>query len=179
MNFNDPTSQPSIELFQSVFDALPFCVFWKDVNSVGLGCNQALANIAGLDSPKDYIGKTDYDLPWTEEEADFFRECDRRVMDSGKAELNIIESQKQANGRIAWLETSKIPLTDTDGNIIGILGAFHDITERKRIEDENIAIQKLDSLGTLAAGLAHDFNNVLGMILASSQMAKMKIARVC
>ena len=176
MNFDAPTSQLSAELFQSVFDALPFCVFWKDRNSVGLGCNQALANIAGLDTPKDYIGKTDYDLPWTTEEADFFRECDQRVMNSGKAEVNIIESQKQANGRLAWLETSKIPLTDMQGNVIGILGAFHDITERKRIEDENIASQKLDSLGTLAAGLAHDFNNVLGMILASSQLAKMKIA---
>jgi two-component system cell cycle sensor histidine kinase/response regulator CckA len=176
MNLNAPLSQESIALFQSVFDALPFCVFWKDRNSVGLGCNQALANIAGLASPKDYIGKTDYDLPWTTEEADFFRECDRRVMDSGKAEINIIESQMQANGRVAWLETSKIPLTDNQGNIIGTLGAFHDITERKRIEDENIASQKLDSLGALAAGLAHDFNNVLSMILASSQLAKMKVA---
>jgi PAS domain S-box-containing protein len=176
MSSNDEISQPSVELFQSVLDALPFCVFWKDRNSVGLGCNQALADIAGLHKPKDYIGKTDYDLPWTKEEADFFRECDRRVMDSGEAEVNIIESQKQADGQIAWLETSKIPLTDENGNILGILGAFHDITERKRIEDENIASQKLDSLGALAAGLAHDFNNVLGMILASSQLAKMKIA---
>jgi two-component system cell cycle sensor histidine kinase/response regulator CckA len=110
-----------------------------------------------------------------DEEADFFRECDQRVMDSGKAEVNIFESQKQANGRLVWLETSKIPLTDTQGNVIGILGAFHDITERKRIEDENIASQKLDSLGALEAGLAHDFNNVLSIILASSQLAKVKI----
>ena len=176
MNSNNSISQPSEELLQSVLDALPFCVFWKDRNSVGLGCNQALADIAGLISPQDYIGKTDYDLPWTTEEADFFRECDRRVMDSGQAEVNIIESQKQANGRLAWLETSKIPLTDAQGNVIGILGAFHDITERKRIEDENIASQKLDSLGALAAGLAHDFNNVLSMILASSQLAKVKVA---
>lgn len=176
MNSSNSTSQPSVELFQSVLDALPFCVFWKDLNSVGLGCNQALADIAGLDSPKDYLGKTDYDLPWTTEEADFFRECDRRVMESGQAELNIIESQRQSNGKLAWLETSKIPLTDANGDIIGILGAFHDITERKRLEDENIANQKLDSLGTLAAGLAHDFNNVLTMILGSSQLAKMKIA---
>ncbi|OUS24668.1 hypothetical protein A9Q98_13155 [Thalassotalea sp. 42_200_T64] len=177
MNSSNRTVQPSIELFQVVLDALPFCVFWKDRNSVGLGCNQALADVAGLDSPKDYLGKTDYDLPWTTEEADFFRECDRRVMESGEAELNIIESQRQANGRLAWLETSKIPLTDSNGDIIGILGAFHDITERKRLEDENVANQKLDSLGTLAAGLAHDFNNILMMILGSSQLAKMKIAK--
>ncbi|KGJ99071.1 response regulator [Thalassotalea sp. ND16A] len=175
MKSSNCTAQPAIELFQVVLDALPFCVFWKDRNSVGLGCNQALADVAGLDSPKDYLGKTDYDLPWTTEEADFFRECDRRVMESGEAELNIIESQRQANGRLAWLETSKIPLTDSNGDIIGILGAFHDITERKRLEDENIANQKLDSLGTLAAGLAHDFNNILMMILGSSQLAKMKI----
>ncbi|NQZ86608.1 MAG: PAS domain-containing protein [Colwellia sp.] len=176
MNSNDPISKPSIEMFQSVLDTLPFCVFWKDRNSVGLGCNKALASIAGLNSPQDYVGKTDYDLPWTTEEADFFRECDQRVMNSGKAEVNIIESQKQANGRLAWLETSKIPLIDMQGNVIGILGAFHDITERKRLEDENIASQKLDSLGALAAGLAHDFNNVLSMILASSQLAKVKVA---
>ncbi|MCJ8320612.1 MAG: response regulator [Colwellia sp.] len=172
----DSTSQPSVKLFQAVLDALPFCVFWKDRNSIGLGCNQALADVAGLDSPKDYLGKSDYDLPWTKEEADFFRECDRRVMESGKAEVNIIESQMQSNGRLAWLETSKIPLTDEDGNIIGTLGAFHNITERKRLEDENIANQKLDSLATLSAGLAHDFNNVLMMILGNCQLTKMKMA---
>ncbi|WOH36344.1 response regulator [Thalassotalea fonticola] len=175
MNSIHSHSQPSLELFQAVLDALPFCVFWKDRDSIGLGCNQALADVAGLNSPKDYLGKTDYDLPWTTEEADFFRECDRRVMESGKAEVNIIESQRQADGRLAWLETSKIPLTDSNGDIIGILGAFHDITERKRLEDESIANQKLNSLGTLAAGLAHDFNNILMMILGSSQLAKMKM----
>ncbi len=173
---NDSTSHPSAQQLQAVLDALPFCVFWKDRNSIGLGCNQALADVAGLHSPKDYLGKSDYDLPWTKEEADFFRECDRRVMDSGTAEVNIIESQLQSDGRLAWLETSKIPLADVDGNIIGILGAFHDITERKRLEDENIANQKLGSLATLSAGLAHDFNNVLMMILGNCQLTKMKMA---
>jgi len=171
--------QPSTHLFQSVLDALPLCVFWKDRNSVALGCNQALADVAGLKSPDEYIGKTDYEMPWSKEEADFFVECDQRVMDSEESELNIIESQVQANGKLAWLETSKIPLTDENGDVIGILGAFQDITERKRIEDENIENQKLDSLATLAAGLAHDFNNVMAMILGSTQLTKLKIAQGC
>ncbi len=166
-------------MFQAVIDALPFCVFWKDRNSVGLGCNQALAEVAGLASPAEYIGKTDYDMPWTTAEADFFVECDRRIISSNKAELNIIESQKQADGRVAWLETSKIPLLDHQGTVIGILGAFHDITERKKAEDAHIANQKLENLAALAAGLAHDFNNVLSMILGSSQLAAMKIEKGC
>jgi len=169
--------QPSLEMFQAVIDALPFCVFWKDKESVGLGCNQALADVAGLNSPDDYIGKTDYDMPWTKEEADFFRECDQRVIKSNKAELNIIESQMQADGHVAWLETSKIPLIGSSGDVIGILGAFHDITERKKAEDANIANQKLETLATLSAGLAHDFNNILSMILGSSQLATMKIEK--
>jgi len=176
MDSNNVASQPSAQMLQAVLDALPFCVFWKDRNSIGLGCNQALAEVAGLHSPDDYLGKSDYDLPWTKDEADFFRECDRRVMESGEAEINIIESQLQSNGRLAWLETSKIPLTDSNGDIIGVLGAFHDITERKRLEDENISNQKLGSLATLSAGLAHDFNNVLMMILGTCQLAKMKMA---
>lgn len=177
MDKNNP--QPSLEMFQAVIDALPFCIFWKDKNSVGLGCNQALADVAGLNSPEDYIGKTDYDMPWTKEEADFFRECDQRVITSNRAELNIIESQKQADGHVAWLETSKIPLLDSLGDVIGILGAFHDITERKKAEDANIANQKLETLATLSAGLAHDFNNILSMILGSSQLAAMKIGKGC
>jgi len=177
MDLNNSASpaQPSVQLLQAVLDALPFCVFWKDRHSIGIGCNQALADVAGLATPAEYLGKSDYDLPWTKEEADFFRECDRRVMESGKAEVNIIESQLQSNQRLAWLETSKIPLTDAHGNIIGVLGAFHDITERKRLEDEHIASQKLESLATLSAGLAHDFNNVLMMILGNCQLTKLKL----
>ncbi len=171
--------QPSLAMFQAVIDALPFCIFWKDKESVGLGCNQALAEVAGFNSPKEYIGKTDYDLPWTKEEADFFRECDQRVIKSNQAELNIIESQMQADGHVAWIETSKIPLIDNHGEVIGILGAFHDISERKKAEDANVAHQKLETLATLSAGLAHDFNNILSMILGSSQLATMKIEKGC
>ncbi|MEW6998941.1 response regulator [Colwelliaceae bacterium BS250] len=179
MNSSSPSIRSSINLskdiFQSVLDALPFCVFWKDRDGVFLGCNQAFVHVIDCKSPQDCIGKTDYDFSWTKEEADFFRECDRRVMESGQAEVNIIESLRQADGSISWLETSKVPLTNENGDVIGILAAFHDITERKRLEDENVANQKLDSLGALAAGLAHDFNNILMIVLGSCQLAKMKL----
>jgi PAS domain S-box-containing protein len=122
------------QVLQLVMDSLPEAIFWKDTESVYLGCNQKLADIAGMGSPENMVGKTDYDLPWTREEADFFRLCDRRVMDTNTPELGIIEPQLQSDGKQAWLETNKMPLHDANGRVIGILGTFQDITERKQAE---------------------------------------------
>jgi PAS domain S-box-containing protein len=122
------------QLLQLVMDNLPEYIFWKDLNSVYLGCNRKFAEAAGLENPEQIAGKTDYDLPWKKEEADFFRLCDRRVMDSNTPELGIVEPQLQANDKQAWLETNKMPLHDAQGHVIGILGTFQDITERKLAE---------------------------------------------
>ena len=127
--------QWSQQLFQLVIDNIPHSVFWKDRNSVFLGCNSNLANDAGLSKPEDIIGKTDYDLPWTKEESDFFRECDKRVMDNGVGEVNIIETQVQADGNLFWLDTNKIPLRDGEGNVVGILGTYENITQQKQTEE--------------------------------------------
>ncbi len=126
----------AMEHLAQVVTKLPHFIFWKDWNSVYWGCNQNFAEVAGLSSPEEIVGKTDYDLPWTREEAEWYRDHDRRVMDSGKPEYEIIEPQLQADGRQAWLVTNKIPLTDVEGNIIGILGTFEDITQHKDQADE-------------------------------------------
>ncbi|MDJ0589853.1 MAG: PhnD/SsuA/transferrin family substrate-binding protein [Pleurocapsa sp. MO_226.B13] len=124
----------SKQLLQLVMDNIPQFIFWKDRNSVYLGCNQNFAQVAGIDRPDNIKGKTDYDLAWKQKEADFFRDCDRRVMESNTAELSIVEPQLQADGKEAWLETNKIPLHDAEGKVIGILGTFQDITLRKEAE---------------------------------------------
>lgn len=126
----------SQQFLKLLIDSIPQIIVWKDTNSVFQGCNKSAAKIAGLDSPEDIVGKTDYDMPWTEEEANFYQECDKRVMESGEAELHIIETQKQSDGKRAWLDTNKIPLKDAKGNIIGILVTVEDITRRKEFEEE-------------------------------------------
>ena len=80
-------------LLKIVLDTIPQTVFWKDRNSVYLGGNANFAKDLGFDSPEALIGKSDFDAPFTEEEVEFFRMVDRRVMDSNQAELNIIEPQ--------------------------------------------------------------------------------------
>jgi len=126
----------SRSLLRLVLSSIPQYVFWKDRRSVYLGCNQNFARAAGVGIPELIAGKTDYDLAWTKEEADFFRDCDERVMGSGRAEYHIIEPQRQADGKQAWLDTNKVPLFDDGGNVIGILGAYEDITERRKNEQE-------------------------------------------
>ncbi len=135
------------ELLQLVLDNIPQYIFWKDRNSVYLGCNRNFAIIAGLNNPLEIVGKTDYDLPWKKEESDFFRECDARVMETDTPEYHIIEPLLQADGTQSWVNTNKIPLHDAEGNVVGILGTFEDITERQRVE-EKIRYQAMHDLLT-------------------------------
>ncbi len=123
------------ERLQLIIDSLPGAVFWKDRNSIYQGCNMTFARFAGLSSPAEIVGKSDYDLPWTKEESDSYRAFDRQVMESGQAVLHIVETQTQADGRVAWANTNKIPLRDSHGGVIGILGTYEDITDLKRTEE--------------------------------------------
>jgi PAS domain S-box-containing protein len=125
----------SEQFLQLAMDNIPQLIFWKDRNSLYLGCNQKFATITGVGLPENIIGKTDYDLPWKKEETEWFRECDRRVMESGVAELHIIERHKRADGKEGWLDTNKIPLRDASGHVVGILGTSEDISDRKQTEE--------------------------------------------
>jgi PAS domain S-box-containing protein len=127
--------QNSQQLLQLVMNTIPQALFWKDRNSTYLGVNQAFAQDAGLADSNLIAGKSDYDLPWTPEESDWYRTCDQRVMDSDCPELHILETQLRADGKRTWLDTNKVPLHDPDGNVIGILGTYEDITERKEAEE--------------------------------------------
>ncbi|MEB3219923.1 MAG: PAS domain S-box protein [Nostocales cyanobacterium 94392] len=148
--------QHSEQILQLVIDNLPHSVFWKDKNSVYLGCNRNFAEDAGIEEPEDIMGKSDYDLPWTREEADFFRKCDRRVMDNGVPEANIIETQVQADGKLCWLNTNKIPLRDNQGNVVGILGTYENITERKQLEESLKILEQEQFIRSIYDGIEHN-----------------------
>lgn len=124
----------SQQMLRTVLDQFPGEVYWKDRQSVYLGCNQAFSIAAGLANPAEIVGKNDFELPWAETEAIAFQSDDRIVIESGEARPSIIEQQHQANGRIAWFDTTKVPLIDERGDIIGVLGVSRDITEYKQAE---------------------------------------------
>jgi PAS domain S-box-containing protein len=142
------------QFLQTVLDSFPMSVFWKDRNSIYLGCNRHFLQDANLNSVEEIVGKTDRDMPWGETEADLYRADDREVMENNRLKLGIIETQIQADGKQIWVETNKTPLHDLNGNVIGVLGTYQDITENKRAE-EKIELQlaaieaAIDGIGIL------------------------------
>ena len=124
----------SKDMLQLIMDNIPQLIFWKDRQSVYQGCNRNFAQAADLTDPNEVKGLTDYDLPWPRENADSYRRDDQRIMDSDRAELHFLETQRHDDGSEGWVETNKVPLHDSLGNVVGILGTYADITELKRSE---------------------------------------------
>lgn len=122
------------ELLEQIVSNIPYYVFWKDRELNYLGCNHNFADSAGLNHPREIVGKSDFDLPWGATNAEWYRQCDREVIEDGTALSNIEESQVRADGTQVLLLTSKVPLHDDEGEVFGILGMYTDITEQKTAE---------------------------------------------
>lgn len=121
------------ELLRSVLESVPMRVFWKDTDLRYLGCNSLFARDAGLASPQDLLGKDDFQMTWRDQ-AELYRADDTRVMASDIPVLGYEEPQTTPDGHTIWLRTSKVPLHDADGKVIGLLGVYDDITTHKQAE---------------------------------------------
>lgn len=133
-------------LLRGVIDSTPDLIFFKDLNGVYLGCNQAFAEYAGRPE-HELIGKADFDFV-DRETAESFRDKDRIMLETGHAVSNE-EWITYPDGRRTLLDTLKTPFRDADGRILGLVGISRDITERKANE------VKIQRLSRFYAALSH------------------------
>jgi two-component system cell cycle sensor histidine kinase/response regulator CckA len=159
----------SQQIIEGIINAIPVRVFWKDKNLDYLGCNAIFARDAGFADPKDIIGKNDFQMSWRDQ-AEKYRGDDRQVIESGSPKLLIEELQTTPDGNTITLLSSKIPLRNSKGEITGVLGTYMDITERKQIEAYLFQSQKLETVGKVAGGIAHQFNSILTAVIGQSEL---------
>lgn len=127
---------------KSMLDAIPDLVFYKDVNSVYLGCNTAFARDFIGWSEEEIVGCTDLDFVKDKDLAEFFRSRDQQVLEAGVSQSNE-ETLVMADGTIVEAETVKTPFYDEDGKVTGLIGVARDITKRKNAQNELLIRQKM------------------------------------
>jgi diguanylate cyclase (GGDEF)-like protein/PAS domain S-box-containing protein len=163
----------SRQMLQSILDAIPQRVFWKDRNCIYLGCNRALATDAGLDAAAAIIGKSDCDLSWSAM-AEHYRADDQLVMEQDSDKLNFQEQLSRPDGSMRWVQTNKLPLRDRKGKVTGVIGTYEDITERKLAEERVQFLAYYDALTGLPNRTL--LQDRLAKALAGARRRKDKVA---
>ena len=163
----------SADILQAVIDATPDAIFVKDLNGRYLLMNESAARFVGK-SRDEIVGKHDLEL-FPVATARGFIEADRQVLATGEPQAfeGIATSE---SGTQAYLVTKGV-YRDRDGQILGLFGISHDVTElrqaRETLEQTRNALfrsQKMEAVGQLTGGIAHDFNNILAIILGNVEL---------
>src|ERR1700744_647164 len=125
MDIFDKTSSDLLML-DNILQYAPDWIYWKDINSIHLGCNELFAIAAGFKNREEMISKSDYDCAWRDRAAQYNLD-DAEVINSGKPKLNIEDAVLVSNGKEVTVISNKVPLRNPEGEIIGVLGIATDI----------------------------------------------------
>ena len=121
------------ELLEAFLEHIPDNVFFKDCESRFVRVSRAMADYCGLADPAQAVGKADSDI-FSSEHADQARADEQEILRTGQAKIGMEEKETWPDGHESWALTTKIPLKDWHGRIIGTMGISHNITDRKEAE---------------------------------------------
>ncbi|OIO73567.1 MAG: hypothetical protein AUJ57_04150 [Zetaproteobacteria bacterium CG1_02_53_45] len=159
--------------FRELFENIAEPLYINALDGKMIDCNQAMVELFGYDSRRQmidelHIGEAIYANP--EQRYQVVQE----LLAKGEIKGKEIDFTRKDGAILNTLVTSRVRM-DSEGEAVGFEGMIQDVTEMRNLEEQLLHAQKMESIGTLAGGIAHDFNNLLAAILASSEMARLKI----
>jgi PAS domain S-box-containing protein len=164
-----------VERLDNIIKYAPDMIYWKDRNSIHLGCNDQFAAAAGYKNRDDVIGKSDHDFPWHDQTEKYNRD-DKEVIESGRPRLNIEDIMPFKNGKHAVVITNKVPLRNYQtGQVMGVLGIATDITELKETQAELIRKKEIAESANQAksnflAAMSHELRTPMNVIIGMTHL---------
>ena len=186
-------------VYRTLIDIMPDRIYAKDRQSRFILANRSVARLMGERGPEDLIGKTDFDFYPPEMAAEYIA-VEREIFQTGEPLIAIEQFVPNLpNGEPEWLQTTKVPLRDFEGEVIGLVGIARDVTQRKLREEECrrqreelaesnaklsfayeqlLRFEQLAGVGHLAAGVANEIGEPLGKVLAAFSAIEARLDEV-
>jgi two-component system, cell cycle sensor histidine kinase and response regulator CckA len=171
----------SEERFRALVETSRDWIWATDTQGHYVYCSPRVRDLLGYE-PQEMVGRDFYAL-MPPEEAARVRILHEEIVRERRPLVNFENVNRHRDGRLVILETSAMPILDSQGGWHGYRGIDRDITARRRAEEDRLQLerrilhsQKLESLGVLAGGIAHDFNNLLVTVLGNAELALMDMA---
>ncbi|MEA1968261.1 MAG: transporter substrate-binding domain-containing protein [Thermodesulfobacteriota bacterium] len=160
--------------FKEVIDVSPYFIYVKDIKGRTILANKKVKDAFGL-TDEELLNKTTLELVEDKKLARAIHEDDMSVIEQRVEKIEREEEFRDKKGNPRWAYTVKVPMKESDGNVTKMIGISVDITKRKELEKQMSQAMKMESVGLLAGGVAHDFNNVLTIINGRADLALMEI----